>query len=1183
MRLQCLDLLRYGHFTDRQLEFGTGAPDLHIVFGPNEAGKSTALSAIEDMLFGIPVRSPLDFLHDYRDMRIGAVLEHDGQNLAAVRRKGARDTLLGTDGLPMAGGMRALDPFLANADRSFFARMFSLDPVRLRQGGQEILDPGNDIGQILFSAGAGISGLPAMKTRLSEEARSLWTRRRGATPAYHQADSNRVAAEEALRSSIVTASKWQELKRTCEGADARCNEITEALRVKSAASSRLGRIRRVYRHVLRTRQLEENIADLGPVIELPEDAAGRLDKAQREASDATARIETASAQLEQARIEIEGLTVDGNLLQRASETGALNEQRIEIRRERDDLPKRIAELRALEDEMRILAAEIGWTESAPIAIEAGIPKRDRLSVVRGLLTRHAALASDVANRKRECEDAEKERERLERQVRAFETPADSSTLAIAIRTVRGQGDVSGRLRAATDEAQNAARHVARILATLNPAVSEAELALAIRAPAAANIRQHAEALAGIRQRSREIRQQIADREAGLEQARQDRDRIVRDEQAITLEELRNSRENRDALWNLIKVRHFGVEPLDGIALDAEATEPTDLAAAFEPALRQADLLADRRFDKVEAVARLTELSRQIEDSEKALERHRGQQKQCDCERDGLHRHWAAMWPDAPFESLDPETMLAWLEARERLRAAVDACDAAARTAATCGEIETAARGQLLAACGAVGLKHDACDEAALPLLLERANDAQRELETQAEAKTRLEKDLEQAVADAERRRTELHRVQQVNADWNIEWSANLAALALAPDTTPDAVDGLLDIFEQMRERATQMRALRQDRIEKIRRDIRDFEGAVALFVRQVAPDLAGQPADEAVLEIVARLARAQRDHDQIQSRRKTVSSLEEQLAEQDRKRTDAVRSLSYLREAAGSESDDELGDAIRRSDTLRQYREEMSTLLATLVKDGDGRTLNALTEECASVDFDQVAAQETTLETERKDLTEQLEIAVADRSTAQRAFDVVDGNDSAARAAAQREEALTRMRVAAERYVRVQTSADLLQWAIDRYRQEKQAPLLTRAGELFAVLTTNSFTALQIAYDTNDKPELKGVRPDGQEVTVSGMSTGTADQLYLALRIASVEDYVTPQAAAGETFRAVGRPLPFIADDLFINFDDDRAAAGFRVLGEFAKKVQVLFFTHHQHLADIAETTLGGDARTLSL
>ncbi len=55
------------------------------------------------------------------------------------------------------------------------------------------------------------------------------------------------------------------------------------------------------------------------------------------------------------------------------------------------------------------------------------------------------------------------------------------------------------------------------------------------------------------------------------------------------------------------------------------------------------------------------------------------------------------------------------------------------------------------------------------------------------------------------------------------------------------------------------------------------------------------------------------------------------------------------------------------------------------------------------------------------------------------------------------------------------------------------------------------------------------------------MSTGTADQHYLALRIVSIEDYLERAQA-----------LPFVADDLFINFDNERAPAGFQLLGQLA-------------------------------
>ena len=133
MRIGRLDLHRYGRFTEVSLGLPVHDPDIHIVFGPNEAGKSTALAAIEDVLFGIPHNSPLNFLHDYASMRIGAVLESNDETLEVLRRKGNKDTLLTPEEIPLSTGDGALAPFLAGADRSFVARMFSLDHARLRR------------------------------------------------------------------------------------------------------------------------------------------------------------------------------------------------------------------------------------------------------------------------------------------------------------------------------------------------------------------------------------------------------------------------------------------------------------------------------------------------------------------------------------------------------------------------------------------------------------------------------------------------------------------------------------------------------------------------------------------------------------------------------------------------------------------------------------------------------------------------------------------------------------------------------------------------------------------------------------------------------------------------------------------------------------------------------------------
>ena len=289
-------------------------------------------------------------------------------------------------------------------------------------------------------------------------------------------------------------------------------------------------------------------------------------------------------------------------------------------------------------------------------------------------------------------------------------------------------------------------------------------------------------------------------------------------------------------------------------------------------------------------------------------------------------------------------------------------------------------------------------------------------------------------------------------------------------------------------------------------------------------------------------------------------------------RQNARDSVNYLKDAADVDTNDKLKNAIEKSETLRGLQGDLSTTIKTLEEEGDGLAVADLEVECDVIDIDQIAAREEITAAELTTLRDQLAAAVETRLQTRDAFKAIGGGDAAARAAATRQEALAEIREVAERYVRVRTSAMLLQWAIDRYRHEKQAPLLARASELFATITGDSFKDLRVDYDANDKAHLTGVRPDGEVVRVPGMSGGTADQLYFALRVASIEDYLGRADA-----------LPFVADDLFINFDNDRAEAGFKVLEELSKKTQVLFFTHHLHLLEIAQETVDGSISVVNL
>ena len=160
---------------------------------------------------------------------------------------------------------------------------------------------------------------------------------------------------------------------------------------------------------------------------------------------------------------------------------------------------------------------------------------------------------------------------------------------------------------------------------------------------------------------------------------------------------------------------------------------------------------------------------------------------------------------------------------------------------------------------------------------------------------------------------------------------------------------------------------------------------------------------------------------------------------------------------------------------------------------------------------------------------------------------------------------------AAERFIKVHIAGKLLRWAIDRFRETKQGPMLARASEIFSSLTLGSFSKLVVDFES-DPPRLDGLRPDGRTVGIAGMSDGTRDQLYLALRLAALELHI-----------GQGHALPFIADDLFINYDDDRSLAGLEALAKLSEVTQVIFLSHHRHLLPAVKRVFGESANITEL
>src|SRR5690606_35628660 len=110
-----------------------------------------------------------------------------------------------------------------------------------------------------------------------------------------------------------------------------------------------------------------------------------------------------------------------------------------------------------------------------------------------------------------------------------------------------------------------------------------------------------------------------------------------------------------------------------------------------------------------------------------------------------------------------------------------------------------------------------------------------------------------------------------------------------------------------------------------------------------------------------------------------------------------------------------------------------------------------------SVEITTLLSQWTALQSDIEQASQAQSDLAVQLADAERELQSMAGADEAAQAEARRQDALARMGEAAERYVKVFTAARLLRWSIDRYREERQGPMLARASAIFSQLTLNSF------------------------------------------------------------------------------------------------------------------------------
>jgi uncharacterized protein YhaN len=1166
MKLLTLNLRAVGPFTDVVLDLSGGEQGLHLLFGRNEAGKTSTLRALSHLLFGFPQRSADNFVHPNEQLRVGGRLRHSsGEELEIVRRRGNRNTLRGPDDSSIVADS-CLDRFMGGMSQEMFETMFGIDHERLTRAGEEIRTGQGQLGELLFAAGAGLAGLSQAQKTLHDRLEELF-KPRGQNPRINKALAELSGIQQELKRSQLSSDEWQKHDRIYHETSSKAEQIREKVRKARGQQGALKRIKSAISLVASRRRLTTELNELGSVIRLRDDFGKELGKAQDQLRLAEHTIARSRAAIEEIDAQLVQLDPPAMLLDCVNDIESLQERLGAVEKASHDRIRLEGFQQDAEHQarriLRDLARPLDLDDAEGLRLRADEPTK-----IRGLGQRFAQLNGQADAARKTIVRHENEITRQENERAELNQSVDVEPLRRTVKLARKAGDLDARLaeiRGQLALADKKAKAAESQLPGWNRSTDELG---GVAVPLCATIDQFESRLQEITGQERSLAERITRENDAIRQLESRLQSLELERDVPTEEALLAARQRRDEGWQLVKSAWLDHAPAgdDQAAFLAEFAPKGTLSSAFEQSIVRTDALGDRLRREAERVAHkaesLAQLSRhRIAHAELIDEGNLLNDRQA-----GMEREWNTLVGPLliEVELRTPAELRGWLRQREQAVQLLEKVEEISRNLEPLEQTfktKLAAIRQILDEMGEpISRSHVELND-----LLEEADAVINRHDNLAQKRAKLETKLATARTELAAAELSLRTADADLAAWRSEWSIMMARIGLEADATPEQAEIFLSKINELLEKLTDRRT-HQSRIRGIDRDAEEFARDVKTLAARIARDLIGRPTSELARELAQRLRNAQADAKQSSTFGQQRRREEEALRAAETQHEQARVCLERLCGEAKCTDFGELVEAERRSQNFVRLEVARAACEEQLIAAAAGADLATFCHQVEQADPDTLDASIEELEAKITAQEEELRTLDQTIGTERGELARMDGSDRAAQAAEDVQTLLARLQGDVARFATLKLATVVMRRGIERYREKNQGPILARASVLFAGLTDGSFTRLQIDDDGDGHSVLKGVRPDGRLVGVDGMSDGSHDQLYLALRLASLESWLQSH-----------EPVPFVVDDILLNFDDVRATAALTALAELSRQTQVLFFTHHRHIVELARRHLSSD------
>lgn len=394
---------------------------------------------------------------------------------------------------------------------------------------------------------------------------------------------------------------------------------------------------------------------------------------------------------------------------------------------------------------------------------------------------------------------------------------------------------------------------------------------------------------------------------------------------------------------------------------------------------------------------------------------------------------------------------------------------------------------------------------------------------------------------------ELTRREAAFAELAGEWEAWLTERRLSADLSPEAASDVFRLAEQGRDWLARLDGLAA-KMAALRAENERFEQECLAYGDEAKPGLQASAVLRAALARLESALEAQSRLDQLSAK---LLPLEEEGQRLDDRLRQVLESERALLAEAGAADGEELlrrGAARERREALERDLRQLELMLFAGLNEAKRAELERLLQTTEEAELRQ------RLETSEQELS-QAE-ALLGQLQEKRGRLLQEQESLAARC--QRDDLMQQLeeqRAALidrlDQYAVMAVCHELIGRARRVYEEERQPAVLQAASGYFAEMTGGTYRRIVMKMGTQ---ELMAEHTELGPIEIAFLSRGTAEQLYLAMRLALSE------AVSGQS------PLPLLLDDLFVNFDEGRLEGALSVLRTVADRQQILMMTCHEHV-----------------